>query len=800
MLRHTISLLVFLLSFHGYSQNPWINEIHYDNNSTDVNEGIEIAGPAGTNLACYNLIAYNGSGGASYITLVLSGILPDEGCGYGALWFPMLNLQNGSPDGIALYNTCTATQISLLSYEGVFAATSAPFAGVNSTDLGVVEIGTTPLAQSLQLIGSGNTSAAFSWTGPVAMSMGTLNAGQTISPCGANTITTGIVSGGPFTVECTTSTTDAGSVAFTSSGVFGIGNIYSVQLSDAAGSFAAPTVIGSLASIANIGVINFTIPSATPTGAGYLIRIVSDNPAITGSSSAAISISQTTPCPPYSITTGVISTAPFTVDCTAPTTDAGSVAFTSTGIFGAGNIYTVQLSDAAGSFAAPTSIGTLASVANSGSINFTIPAATPTGAAYRLRIVSDNPVVAGASTPVFTITQTMPCVMQTPVTPGLIINEWSNGPAGNQEYYEFVVAGQCGTLVDIRGYILDDNNGTFTTPASYSGTASGIAPGHFRFAYDPQWAAIPVGSLIVIYNNEDPNPMLPVDDPTDANTDSLYVVPHDNALFERCTTMPGISDPDSLYSPCTYAVSPFSGWGPLSIRNAGDAIQIRNIDGSYYHGVSYGGTEISGGPHNLKLFTGSGTAMAGWFSAGDFFDMANWSSGGVAGNETPGIPNNTANEEWLQLMRDMNAATCPIVILPVELADFDGKKMEGANVLHWETANENNSSYFTLERSVDMKTWEVIDMEAAAGFSQAKITYSFVDFSYRDGIINYYRLSQTDIDGSTEVFQKLVSIDNRLQKISLVKIVNLLGQEIDESTHGVQIHVYSDGTAVKYFK
>ena len=46
----------------------FINEIHYDNSGTDVNEFIEIAGPAGTNLAEYSIVLYNGSGGAVYDT------------------------------------------------------------------------------------------------------------------------------------------------------------------------------------------------------------------------------------------------------------------------------------------------------------------------------------------------------------------------------------------------------------------------------------------------------------------------------------------------------------------------------------------------------------------------------------------------------------------------------------------------------------------------------------------------------------------------------------------------------------
>jgi hypothetical protein len=57
----------------------FINEIHYENAGTDVNEGVEIAGPAGTNLIDWNLVLYNGSEGASYTTTPLIGTIPDEG-------------------------------------------------------------------------------------------------------------------------------------------------------------------------------------------------------------------------------------------------------------------------------------------------------------------------------------------------------------------------------------------------------------------------------------------------------------------------------------------------------------------------------------------------------------------------------------------------------------------------------------------------------------------------------------------------------------------------------------------------
>ncbi|MBI5218071.1 MAG: endonuclease/exonuclease/phosphatase family protein [Bacteroidia bacterium] len=94
------------------------------------------------------------------------------------------------------------------------------------------------------------------------------------------------------------------------------------------------------------------------------------------------------------ITTSSISGSPFCV-----TTVVGvsvSVPFTSTGTFNSGNIYTAQLSDATGSFAVATDIGTLTSTANSGTISATIPAGTADGANYRIRVVSSDPVRTGS--------------------------------------------------------------------------------------------------------------------------------------------------------------------------------------------------------------------------------------------------------------------------------------------------------------------------------------------------------------------------------------------------------------------
>lgn len=73
------------------------------------------------------------------------------------------------------------------------------------------------------------------------------------------------------------------------------------------------------------------------------------------------------------------------------------------GNFAANNIFTLQLSDANGSFVSPVSIGTLAS-ALPGTINATIPVSVTPGNDYRIKIISSNQ---SFSSPEFNITITI---------------------------------------------------------------------------------------------------------------------------------------------------------------------------------------------------------------------------------------------------------------------------------------------------------------------------------------------------------------------------------------------------------
>ena len=173
-----------------YTPGLWINELHYDDTSllNDEDEGVEIAGPAGSDLADVSLYFYNGEDGEYYSFTNLSGEIDSETNGFGAVWIPVEWLQNGveqgttyRADGVALVGGCRGV-FQFLSYEGSFVASNGPANGLLSTDIGVAETNTTPLGYSLQLTGSGFPYMVFAWQPPATNSRGRLNAGQFIPP------------------------------------------------------------------------------------------------------------------------------------------------------------------------------------------------------------------------------------------------------------------------------------------------------------------------------------------------------------------------------------------------------------------------------------------------------------------------------------------------------------------------------------------------------------------------------------------------------------------------------------------
>lgn len=228
------------------------------------------------------------------------------------------------------------------------------------------------------------------------------------------------------------------------------------------------------------------------------------------------------------------------------------------------------------------------------------------------------------------------------------MNEVSNGPSGNKEYVEFVVIDtvvsyDCGATtppcIDIRQWIFDDNSG-------YHG-AGGIAAGAVRFANDPLWSCVPLGTIILIYNDADPNPDVPAIDVSVTDGNCRIVVPISSPLFETNLTTPGAIA-------CSYPPTGWTSggnWSTTLMANTGDCARIVNLAGCEVFSVCWASCSTS----TLIYFnsTGSGTDNVWYFNDGNPNDQVNWSEGcadatacGV-NEQSPGLPNNGANAAYI---------------------------------------------------------------------------------------------------------------------------------------------------------
>ena len=277
--------------------------------------------------------------------------------------------------------------------------------------------------------------------------------------------------------------------------------------------------------------------------------------------------------------------------------------------------------------------------------------------------------------------------------PGLVVNEVSQGSTAAREFAELVVVGPPCTTVDLRGWIIDDNNGEFVDcagPGNGALSGCGIAGGHIRFKNDPVWSAVPVGTILLVYAFDpgDPGaqaeigPLTP--DYTDQNCDFVRVVPvnasntfmemelnlpHSPTPGTACPanrTCPNGSTGDPGYGPATYVPldnQSFSGFGRLGLRNEGDAFQTRQPNGAFFHGISYGSSDpdclgaamptLNGGPDGTHI-NDSGSNKTYQFSntvSDDYRQPLNFISATAASDQSPGRPNNCANAQWIASLR-----------------------------------------------------------------------------------------------------------------------------------------------------
>lgn len=154
-------------------------------------------------------------------------------------------------------------------------------------------------------------------------------------------------------------------------------------------------------------------------------------------------------------------------------------------------------------------------------------------------------------------------------------------------------------------------------------------------------------------------------------------------------------------------------------------------------------------------------AGLGSVTASDLRLLVDTDGDGLFADETPisgatnvsGTLYRFANSNALQNGRrftlgTINLANTP---LPIELLSFTATPRDRTAVeLAWVTASEHDNDHFTIERSTDAREWVPVASVDAVGNSTATNDYSAIDGGLAPQLY-YYRLRQTDVDGTSTV-------------------------------------------------
>ncbi|SMD44355.1 Por secretion system C-terminal sorting domain-containing protein [Aquiflexum balticum DSM 16537] len=168
---------------------------------------------------------------------------------------------------------------------------------------------------------------------------------------------------------------------------------------------------------------------------------------------------------------------------------------------------------------------------------------------------------------------------------------------------------------------------------------------------------------------------------------------------------------------------------------------------------------------------------------------------GLAGDETSGtVRNQTAVSNW---SNDIFTLGQSFRILPIELLSFSATPISDRQIkVSWSTVSEKDNAFFTIMKSFDGQDWFPIGIVAGAGNSDLILNYEFIDENAVFGR-QFYRLTQTDFDGTSETFKAVGVTLNEIQEKLAVKVypnptqgkVNILSE--NQNLENASISIYN---------
>lgn len=147
-------------------------------------------------------------------------------------------------------------------------------------------------------------------------------------------------------------------------------------------------------------------------------------------------------------------------------------------------------------------------------------------------------------------------------------------------------------------------------------------------------------------------------------------------------------------------------------------------------------------------------------------------------NPAPGIQNQLTNGVSANVVPEINnwwTLTGNSSPLPVDLVSFSASCQGNAVELKWTTASEVNNDYFVISRSYDGIYFEEIARVNGSGNSTGILSYTHLDKSPTEQPLIYYRLKQTDFDGSSKDYEPIVTKNCNSTGKMTVNVINSVG-------------------------
>ena len=177
--KHFLLCWVFYAGFVMAIPHAWINEIHYDNDGTDVNEFVEVVveSPEGWYLNDLALYMYNGYNGRAYCLDTVDEFEMGERIGPFQFytWYQR-GIQNDMEGMILVFKD---TLCDIIAYEGSFIGANDPALGIEFPDIGACESDCGSDSCAIYLSGMPGSEWLYGPSTP-----GEINAGQQISDSG----------------------------------------------------------------------------------------------------------------------------------------------------------------------------------------------------------------------------------------------------------------------------------------------------------------------------------------------------------------------------------------------------------------------------------------------------------------------------------------------------------------------------------------------------------------------------------------------------------------------------------------